>query len=328
MATIINNLPKGNVKAPQGAIMKINTGEQLTEKDFNNNTEFVLEFTPDNLDPNGNPIYVRNGITEDEVIIGNSQVGIKIPYSDTANAIDSQTYLCTVNDDKDFYSFFTTTIRDSISILDENGKSYRWYDDENSKGLRLTSLSDDDYRGNGVAPGEIFYLKRNLSFGGLDSFEFVSDFIYLSATESDVKFTTLLINNHNSSITALKFTSGQIKILNKINSVYDFEYTLNQPLQLTNISNNPTGSLMFINNMFTFYMSGGLTSSASNNVWEISNDFYQYLYTNFILQDITFHAVNLSCELFIEPTKIKILLNDGFEQIHSQSSILFIPVQT
>lgn len=322
--TIINNLPKGNVKAPQGAIMKINTGEQLHNANFDNNTEFVLEFTPDNLDQNGNPIYVRNGITEDEVVIGNSQLGIKIPYSNTGKAIDSQTYLYTVNDDKNFYNFFINTIRDSISILDENGNSYRWYDEKNSKGLRLTSLSDDSYRGSGVVPGEIFYLKNNLSFGSMGSFEFAAGCIYLSGTNLNVKFTTLLINNHNNnSSTALEFSQGQINIIDNNN----FKYPLNKFVYLGKSDNNDLIQLFFYNNLL-FMTDTGVTGSGLEETRSFSNIDLNYMNYLFALSysNNRFNAIGYGDTHLLKTGSTTLQYNPDSSNKPKTNTIIFFPM--
>lgn len=248
--TIINNLPKGNVKAPQGAIMKINTGEQLTEKNFNNNTEFVLEFTPDNLDPNGNSIYVKNGITEDEVIIGNNNKTILYNLEldgDVDNCIQ-------YTEEIRFYPILNSDIvyflevicqnpnNDSITLIKNNtSQLVQFYKFGDTFGV----TNETDFGGE-IPPGILFYVIDPISL--IDGKILKAGVCYFRYYDSTEEFPSVnvscQIETISEDINALKFANNKIFIVNSKN-----EYPLNEYVYLGRSGDYPEFKLYSYNGM-------------------------------------------------------------------------------
>lgn len=262
--TIINNLPKGNVKAPQGAIMKINTGEQLTEKDFNNNTEFVLEFTPDNLDPNGNPIYVRNGITEDEIIIGNKNKTILYNLElddDDDNCVE---YTREIK----FYPILNSDIvyflevicqnpnNDSITLIKNNtSQLVQFYKFGDTFGV----TNETDFGGE-TLPGILFYVIDPISL--IDGQILKAGICYFRYFDSTGEFPSINISCE------IQTKSEENRYLSFKNSSI---YLNNQELNIWNKENYEKLQIYNLNNNFILFVSN---DSWNSSTYSLPSSFY------------------------------------------------------
>lgn len=259
--TIINNLPKGNVKAPQGAIMKINTGEQLTKKDFNNNTEFVLEFTPDNLDPNGNPIYVRNGITEDEVVIGNNNKTIlyNLELDDNYMEYDSEIrFYPILNSD---IMYFLEVIcqnpnNDSITLIKNNtSQLVQFYGFGNTFGV----TNETDF-GTEIPPGILFYVVNPIPLKGGQILE--ASVCYFRYFDSTKKFPSVNISCE------IQTKSEENRYLSFKNSSI---YLNDQELNIWNKENYEKLQIYNLNNNFILFVSN---DSWNSSTYSLPSSFY------------------------------------------------------
>ena len=92
---IVNNIPKGNVKAPHGAKLRVSSNGQTNfNEKFSNSEEFEIVFTPENKDESGKDLYLRNGISQDGSITIGVEAKADTRVYNLADVLSTSTHYC------------------------------------------------------------------------------------------------------------------------------------------------------------------------------------------------------------------------------------------